>query len=304
MKIVVGYDGTHPSMHVLDDLMLAGLPPDTRALVVTIADPLDDSVDYHNPFTEEELTPIVSALPHSRRRLSVNAAEEISRKGAELLAGRFPTWEIQADPFAADPVEGLKTAADQFAADLIVVGSHSRSALGRLVPGSVSRGVVNEASCSVRIARRSVSRPGAPLRLVVAIDGGPDSIAAVTAVAQRTWPSFTSALLVTALPPRGMAPDDGLPSWIAPDNPTVRVRASETEVKAVESLRAAGLLFELRARRKVPVELILQTAHEWGADAIFLGARGHGSLERLLLGSVSASVAARAHCSVEIVRGV
>jgi nucleotide-binding universal stress UspA family protein len=33
-----------------------------------------------------------------------------------------------------------------------------------------------------------------------------------------------------------------------------------------------------------------------------LGARGHGPRERLLLGSVSSAVAARAGCSVEVVR--
>jgi len=48
--------------------------------------------------------------------------------------------------------------------------------------------------------------------------------------------------------------------------------------------------------------MILEIA-EWGADSNFVGAnRFGGRVERFLLGSVSAAIAARAHCSVEVVR--
>jgi nucleotide-binding universal stress UspA family protein len=43
-------------------------------------------------------------------------------------------------------------------------------------------------------------------------------------------------------------------------------------------------------------------AEEWDADLIVVGSHGYQSWERMLLGSVSQSVAAHAECSVEIVR--
>jgi len=44
-------------------------------------------------------------------------------------------------------------------------------------------------------------------------------------------------------------------------------------------------------------------AERWNADCIFVGANAFGSrVERFLLGSTSAAVATRAHCSVEVVR--
>ena len=51
-----------------------------------------------------------------------------------------------------------------------------------------------------------------------------------------------------------------------------------------------------------PRHALLAEAERWGAHCIFLGARGHSPLERFFIGSVSASVAARAGCSVEVVR--
>lgn len=51
-----------------------------------------------------------------------------------------------------------------------------------------------------------------------------------------------------------------------------------------------------------PTHEILETAEEIQADLIVIGARGHSSLERILVGSVSDAVATHAHCSVLVVR--
>lgn len=51
-----------------------------------------------------------------------------------------------------------------------------------------------------------------------------------------------------------------------------------------------------------PDSRIVETAEEMGADLIVVGLHGYKRWERLLLGSVSNSVAHHAHCSVMIVR--
>jgi nucleotide-binding universal stress UspA family protein len=74
-------------------------------------------------------------------------------------------------------------------------------------------------------------------------------------------------------------------------------------VEAVAAeLRAAGLTATPVVEEADPKELLLRQAEQWSADCIFVGAKGHGAVARFLLGSVSASVAARASCSVEVVR--
>ena len=63
--------------------------------------------------------------------------------------------------------------------------SHGRSALGRIVLGSVSQAVLREAPCAVRIVRGRVGASDAPMRLIIGFDGSPDAEAAVQAVAER-----------------------------------------------------------------------------------------------------------------------
>ena len=70
----------------------------------------------------------------------------------------------------------------------------------------------------------------------------------------------------------------------------------------VAELRAAGLVATPVVEEADAKQLLVQEAERWSADCIFVGAKVHSALERFLLGSVSATVAARAPWSVEVVR--
>jgi nucleotide-binding universal stress UspA family protein len=72
--------------------------------------------------------------------------------------------------------------------------------------------------------------------------------------------------------------------------------------EAVGKLTAVGLKTDVVVKEDEPKRLLVTEAESWGADCIFVGARGMGRIERFLLGSVSSALAARAHCSVEIAR--
>jgi nucleotide-binding universal stress UspA family protein len=69
-----------------------------------------------------------------------------------------------------------------------------------------------------------------------------------------------------------------------------------------EPLRTRGLLVSSVIKDGDPKQVLLEEAAHWGADCLFVGARGLSRIERFLIGSVSAAVAARAHCTVEVVR--
>jgi len=52
-----------------------------------------------------------------------------------------------------DPAEEIVKAAAAWPADLVVIGSHSRSSLGRVLLGSVSEAVVRNSPCPVLLVR-------------------------------------------------------------------------------------------------------------------------------------------------------
>ncbi len=58
----------------------------------------------------------------------------------------------------------------------------------------------------------------------------------------------------------------------------------------------------MKAELGSPSDLIVKIAEDSISDLLILGAHNKGTIERLLLGSVSEAVARRAHCSVLIVR--
>ena len=75
----------------------------------------------------------------------------------------------------------------------------------------------------------------------------------------------------------------------------------EAEVVRVEGggARVAGA----HLRMGPPADAVLDVAEEVGAGLILMGGRGHGPIERLLLGSVAMNVVHHAHCPVLVLRG-
>ena len=69
-----------------------------------------------------------------------------------------------------------------------------------------------------------------------------------------------------------------------------------------QQLEAAGLHVHSLVNDGDPKTLLVEEATNWGADTLFVGAKGHNLIERFLIGSVSTSIISRAECSVEVVR--
>ena len=131
---------------------------------------------------------------------AMSRAGALAEQGAAHLRAAFPAWAVM----AAGPVDSVARAivqrAREVSADVILIGSQSRSMLGRFFLGSVSQKVAAEAKCSVRICRpRPLS--GAAPRLFVALDGSRASQSAVRAVAERTWPAGTAVAAVNVIEP-------------------------------------------------------------------------------------------------------
>jgi nucleotide-binding universal stress UspA family protein len=90
-------------------------------------------------------------LPGGRflRRLDQERAEMMS--GAQGIVARARVAGVRATflVWEGDPAETIIAAAHSEAADVIVIGSHGRGRLGRLILGSTSARVSQEATCQV-----------------------------------------------------------------------------------------------------------------------------------------------------------
>src|SRR4051812_1123284 len=154
MKILIAYDGSPCADVALDDLLLAGLPDRAEARVASAADVF---IKPAGAAGAVEHLPL-EAIPDVKRgrelaREAFDLAKANAARAADRVRAMYPGWTVTHEAYADSPAWAVVHAAEQFKADLVVVGSHSRGVLGRLVLGSVSQKVVSYANCSVRIAR-------------------------------------------------------------------------------------------------------------------------------------------------------
>ena len=276
MKILIAYDGSTHADAAIDGLRRAGLPPVAEALVVSAVD------DW---------------------KLRLGGAENAAEVASIRVQKYFPKWDVRLETVADSPAAAILHRAHAWPADLIVAGTHGRSAIGRAVLGSVSMKLVKQAPCSVRVVRPSTHN-GA-IRLLIGDDGSYEAENVVTEVCLRSWPAGTEArvlavhdVLVPVSAERVVLDDE----FYEQINEDERFRLRHLASQAEEKLHAAGLVASSVVEDGDAKETLVEKARSWDADTIFIGARGLGRVERFLLGSVSSATVAQAPCTVEIVR--
>jgi nucleotide-binding universal stress UspA family protein len=148
------------------------------------------------------------------------------------------------------------------------------------------------------------------VRILLAIDDSAGAEAAVRQVAQRAQRDTEVRVLNVVEAPSSSVKFAvaaagqvaGYPASLVPEKEAASKRAQALVDQAVEELRQAGLRATGAVELGEPKSVIIDTAAQWGADLIVVGAHGRSAIERFLLGSVSEAVARHAGCSVEIVR--
>jgi nucleotide-binding universal stress UspA family protein len=144
-------------------------------------------------------------------------------------------------------------------------------------------------------------------RLLVAVDGSPNSAATIAEVAARSWPPGSEIEVVTVIhSPVPVFPDPAF-SMVAVHAEQERRQAHDAPAlleAAVGRLQSSspGVTVGSKVLEGDAADAIVDEADRLHADEIFVGSHEHGLLWRGLMGSVSQKVLAQAHCSVQIVR--
>jgi nucleotide-binding universal stress UspA family protein len=207
-------------------------------------------------------------------------AEE--REGSlALLEGERAAAEVQAElvsVVAASPGAGLHRQAEEQGADLLVVGSCSRSAFGRAMLGDDTRAALNGAPCAVAVAAREYEAHPTPLAKVgVAYNGSPESTRALACARELAAPTHAaiSVLEVVAIPSYAFT---GL---IAP------ALGDSIELMISEASQRLGELPEVDGHAVYGLAGEELAAYSKDVDLLVVGSRGYGPLRRLVLGSTS-----------------
>lgn len=143
-----------------------------------------------------------------------------------------------------------------------------------------------------------------PKRILVAVDGSPDSILASRRAAAMAGAFGAELHLVHVVPvsePVWLFDEVvGGPSLYEEDLQRARDLLDE-EVRRIEE--GGTKVSKSYLREGDPAAEVVALAERLGADLVVLGSRGLGPLARMPIGSVSSSVTAYAPCPVLVVRG-
>lgn len=280
--IVVGVDGSTASNAAVGWAARAAA---VRKLPLTLVHMLNA---YVPTFPQIPLASGVAVWQEDDGRQELVLAAKLARDAA----GR--PIEIATELKTSPPVPTLIEMSED--ADLVVLGGDGRGAVGRLLLGSVSSGVLRGAACPVAIIRGD--EPGGDGPVVVGIDGSPVSeLATQIAFDEASW--------------RGV----GLTAVHAWSDPEVlegggfEWSAIQTEAEEILAERLAGwqqrypdvVVQRIVVRDKPARELIHQAQ---SAQLVVLGSHGRGGIARMLLGSVSNAVVHSVHTPVIVARPV
>lgn len=289
MRVLLATDGSEDARAAAAWMAQFPLPTASRLRVISVVSIPPSPLDI----------PTVREFAAALREAASQAAE-----GARLLlAPRFADSDAQV--LEGDAREAILRAAEEWPADLIVLGARGLGALAGLLLGTVSLGVARQARCSVLVIKH-----GADLArgILIGTDGSDQAAAAAAFVARLPLDPATVVRLVGVVqrpPVPGTTPR--FAQGIVRD--AIAQIVKEQTVSLERAMAKAAALFQ-GVVKKVEhqvlighvVDTMLSAAVKHDAGLVVVGARGLGTVQRLLLGSVSESVLRHADRPVLIVR--
>jgi nucleotide-binding universal stress UspA family protein len=149
--------------------------------------------------------------------------------------------------------------------------------------------------------RRGLKRGGMFQKIVTAVDGSPNSLRALDKALQLAK-QFSSELVVVSVVhiPITSYSYDVLGSLEVFNK--LEEDGKQSLAKCVSMAAEAGVAARTVLLSGDPAQGILDTAAKEGADLLIVGSRGTGTLERLLMGSVSERVVRFSKCPVLVVK--
>jgi nucleotide-binding universal stress UspA family protein len=146
-QIVLGWDGSTCAARAADRLRSWRIFAGSHVRVVSVA---DVEIPWWSGL-QDDGSPAMMQIYADAADAARKRHEELAREMTVQLQGAGVTAEAECRD--GDAATEILAAANASKADLIVVGTHGRTGLKRLVLGSVARNVLQHATCSVLVVR-------------------------------------------------------------------------------------------------------------------------------------------------------
>lgn len=183
--------------------------------------------------------------------------------------------------------------------DLVVLGSHGRRGLRRLVLGSVAEAVVRRAPCPVVTVGRGTAAPNALTggTMLVPVDFSEHRFR-LLAHARALAPIYGMDVEVMHVVEVKGVPDAYGLYDSPPDSGQMVDRARTVLDEEADSLREMGITVSVEVRTGHPADEVLTGAEDGRAAFIMVATHGRTGLERMLMGSVAEKIIRQAPCPV------
>jgi nucleotide-binding universal stress UspA family protein len=190
------------------------------------------------------------------------------------------------------PAHGIQRLAEDESADLVVVGSTHRGAIGRVLPGSVGELLLAGAPCPVAIAPRGYARGEHPkIGLIgVGYDGFDESKLALSEAVRIARKAKADLRVISVGPTLTTL----RPAPVAPLGDHFREKLAEGLGAVPDDIDAEGAFAEGDPADELAAQGV-------DLDLLVLGSRGYGPLRHVLLGTVSGRAIRTAPCPVIVV---
>ncbi|WP_299518044.1 universal stress protein [uncultured Serinicoccus sp.] len=287
--IVVGFDGSQSSQDAIRWAADAAARLVAPLVVLHAADRIvhaqDVSIGIWDPAAE-----------HQR-------AQDLAEQGAALAREAHPDLEVTAQGSLLGPRQALDEASTH--ARGVVVGSRGFGRVRSTLLGATTYGLTGHARCPVTVVPGPASMPGPDSRVVVGVDGSPESERAAEAGARWAQAWGADVLVVSSwerptTDPWGLSVD-GMRS-VDEAAEVRRERAAGQARHAADALTAAfpDLSVEIATPSGRADENLVEASSD--AALLVLGNRGSGRLSSFLLGSTTRNILHMSMVPVHIVR--
>jgi nucleotide-binding universal stress UspA family protein len=143
MKILLAVDESASSEAAADYVRHAAWPPGAEVTLLSVAEPPRGTTAEVWGGPVPYLEQVLQAERELRRQL-------VDRVAERLDGGSYHLTKMLAE---GDARSAIVDTAERLGADLVVVGSHGRTGLARLVMGSVASYVVAHSPCTVTVVK-------------------------------------------------------------------------------------------------------------------------------------------------------